>query len=628
MKSSGRLRDAGLWCLGALRGQLSRSMVVVMASTSGPVWAGPADAFSGLLNQAQTIRGLQQAVPQPLVSDLTPFATEASTARFLSQATFGATAEDIGALKGSSVSAWLLDQFAEPPFDYPAVVDEYQARLPYLYENPWSEQSPTFAFWRASINGRDQLRQRMVYALSQILVISNAGNNALFEAAGAVAYYQSLLTQHAFGGYRELLEDVTYSPAMGFYLTYMGNQKANPETGQQPDENYARELLQLFTLGLIDLNEDGSPAYAADGGATPIELYDNQDITELAKVFTGLDRVDKDVAARPENELVIRASWRQPMVVYPEDHSTSAKNFLGLSIPAGTSAEDSVSLALDHLMGISAMAPFLSRQLIQRFITSDPSAEYIERVSTAFNQGRFALPNGTIVGTGQRGDLKATLASVLLDPENFNPADSKSYGKPREPVLRFTQWARAFAEGTNHPEYTFPLYDASSPDRLGQHPYRAASVFNFYRPGYVPPNTQSGASDMTVPEFQLVNGTTIPGYINFITFFARGGTREADLRAYEELADYVGVDFDPRLARDSFVPNYSDLASIADNAVALLDRVDLLLTGRQLSQKTRETLITYIDGVPLAENPSESLEVRAALAVILVMTSTDYLIQR
>ena len=614
------------WCVRCLRDQGLRTVALLIIST--PAWTGPADTFGGLLNQTQIVRGLQEAPPPPLVNDATPFKTDVSTARFLSQATFGATADDISALTGTSVSDWLLEQFDEPAFDYLGVVDEYQARLPYRFQNPWSEQSSTFAFWRASINGQDQLRQRMAYALSQILVISNAADNALLELPGAVAYYQSLLTQHAFGSYRDLLEDVTYSPAMGFYLTYMGNQKENPETGQQPDENYARELLQLFTVGLIDLNDDGSPAYAADASAVPVELYDNQDITGLAKVFTGLDRVDRDVPVRPENEDVIRASWRQPMIVYPQEHSTTEKNFLGLSIAAGTTTRASISLALDHLMGISAMGPFISRQLIQRFTTSSPSADYVQRVTTAFNQGRFTLPNGIIVGAGQRGDLKATVAAILLDPENVNPADPKSYGKPREPVLRFTQWARAFAEGTDHPEYTFPLYDVSSPDRLGQHPYRAASVFNFYRPGYVPPNTQSGASGMTVPEFQLVNGTTIPGYINFITFFARGGTREADLRAYEELADYVGVDFDPRLARDSFVPDYSDLASIADNAVALLDRIDLLLTGRQLSQTTRETLINYIDAVPLADNPGESREVRAALAVILVMTSTDYLIQR
>ena len=153
-------------------------------------------------------------------------------------------------------------------------------------------------------------------------------------------------------------------------------------------------------------------------------------------------------------------------------------------------------------------------------------------------------------------------------------------------------------------------------------------MFNFYRPGYVPPNTQSGAVNMTVPEFQLVNGTTIPGYINFITFFARGGTREADLEFYQEVSDTVGVDFDPRLAQESFVPNYSDLSAMAEEQVMLLDRVDLLLTANQLSQETKETLIDYIEAVPLADDSSESKEVRAALAVILVMTSTDYLIQR
>ena len=592
-----------------------------------PAWSAPSDTFGGLLNQTQIVRGLQEAPPPSLVDDATPFATEASTARFLSQATFGGTAAEISALTGTGVSEWFREQFTETPFDYLQTVDEYQARLPYLFRNPWSERAATFAFWKASINGDDQLRQRMVFALSQILVISNAGNNELLELSGAVAYYQSLLTKHAFGGYRDLLEDITYAPAMGLYLTYMGNQKEDPATDRQPDENYARELLQLFTIGLIDLNDDGSPAYYADADESPVELYTNQDITGLAKVFTGLDRVDKDLAINVANELAIRASWRQPMMVYPESHSTSEKNFLGLSIPAGTDARTSIALTLDHLMNINAMGPFLSRQLIQRFTTSDPSSAYVQRVTQTFNAGQFTLPDGTIVGSRQRGDLKATLAAILLDPENVNPPDPNSYGKPREPVLRFIQWARLFADGTDKPEYTLQLYDVSSADNLGQHPYRAPSVFNFYRPGYIPPNTLSGSNGMTVPEFQLVNGTTIPGYINFITFFARGGTLEADLEIYEEFGDIIGVDFDPQLARQSFVPDYSEIEGLAGNPGELVDYIYLLMTGSLPSQDTRQTLITYLREVDISNN-STWREVRAALAVILVMTSSDYLIQR
>lgn len=619
------LRGMMQWCVKCLRDPGLRTVALVIIST--PVWAGPADTFGGLLNQTQIVRGLQEASPPPLVDDTMPFATEASTARFLSQATFGGTAAEISALTGTGVSDWFRGQFSETPFDYLQIVDEYQARLPYLFRNPWSERAATFAFWKASINGNDQLRQRMVFALSQILVISNANNNELLELSGAVAYYQSLLTKHAFGGYRELLEDITYSPAMGLYLTYMGNQKEDPATDRQPDENYARELLQLFTIGLIDLNDDGSPAYSADADESTVELYTNQDITGLAKVFTGLDRIDKDLAINAANELAIRASWRQPMIVYPESHSTSEKNFLGLSIPAGTDARTSIALTLDHLMNINAMGPFLSRQLIQRFTTSDPSSAYVQRVTETFNAGQFTLPDGTIVGSRQRGDLKATLAAILLDPENLNPADLNSYGKPREPVLRFIQWARLFADGTDNPEYTLQLYDVSSADNLGQHPYRAPSVFNFYRPGYIPPNTLSGSNGMTVPEFQLVNGTTIPGYINFITFFARGGTLEADLEIYEEVGDIIGVDFDPQLARQSFAPDYSGIEGLAGNPGELVDYIYLLMTGSLPSQDTRQTLITYLREVDTSNN-STWREVRAALAVILVMTSSDYLIQR
>ena len=607
------------------------AVLLGLGLSSLSVAQGAHDTFRALLRSVQEVRG--EVINDDLGNaevDAIPFASEASTSRFLSQATFGATQSDLSTLVGTSVSDWLLQQFSEEPSDYLAALDGYQAQLPFLIRNPWNRLATTFAFWQHSITGDDQLRQRMVYALSQILVISNAEDDALIDYPEAVAYHQSLLTEFGFGNYRGLLEAMTYSPGMGSYLTYMGNQKEDPDTGRQPDENYAREILQLFTMGLIALNDDGTLAGGVNDGDSSAELYDNHDITGLAKVFTGLNRSVTRAEAKndPEAPEVLR-SWREPMTVYPARHSTNAKTFLGLTIPENTSAEDSITLALDQLMSVASVGPFLSRQLIQRFTTSNPSPAYISRVTQAFNDGRYTLPNGTAVGGGLRGDLKATIAAILLDRENLEPETPNTFGKLREPVLRFTQWARAFSAGAITPEYTLELYDLSSVSIYGQglaqHPFRAPSVFNFYRPGYEPPGTDSGAAGMTVPELQIVTAETIPAYMNFITFFAMANTQNADLSVYREIGGLTGVNFDPELARTSFLPDYSYEKTLADDLPELFAHLNLLLAGGALSEAAVDSFSDVVAGVPV-EASDDWRATRVGLAVALVMTSADYLV--
>ena len=607
------------------------AVLLALGLSSLSVAQGAHDTFRALLRSVQEVRG--ELVDDELgdaEADAIPFASEASTSRFLSQATFGATQSDLSTLVGTSVSDWLLQQFSEEPSDYLAALDGYQAQLPFLILNPWNRQATTFAFWRHSITGDDQLRQRMVYALSQILVISNAGGDALTDYPEAVAYHQSVLTEFGFGNYRNLLEAMTYSPGMGFYLTYMGNRKEDPETGRQPDENYAREILQLFTMGLVALNDDGTLASGTNGDDSSHELYNNDDITGLAKVFTGLDRNVTRAQSQnnPEAPEVLN-SWREPMVVYPAKHAQNEKTFLGLTIPENTNAVDSITLALDQLMSVASVGPFLSRQLIQRFTTSNPSPAYISRVTQVFNDGRYTLPNGIGIGGGLRGDLKATIAAILLDRENLEPEAPNTFGKLREPVLRFTQWARAFNAGTVTPEYTLELYDLSSVSNYGQglaqHPFSAPSVFNFYRPGYVPPGTDSGAAGMTVPELQIVTAETIPAYMNFITFFAMASTQHADLSVYREIGGLTGVNFDPELARTSFLPDYSTEANLADNLPALFAHLNLLLAGDALSQAAVDSFIDVVAGVPV-EASDDWRATRVGLAVALVMTSADYLV--
>lgn len=558
------------------------------------------------------------------ISDDITFTTEASTARFLAQATFGPSPNDLTEYTGTSASEWFRAQLAAPPADYLGMLDEYQARLGYIEFNPWNEAATTFAFWRQAIGGEDQLRQRMVFALSQLLVVSNAGGDQLTDIPEATAYHQHLLTQHAFGNYRDLLEAITWSPSMGFYLTYMGNQKGDSATGRVPDENYARELLQLFTLGLVQLNPDGTPTLDDDGDV--VELYDNRDITGLARVFTGLDRTVtyEDGGESPE----VLASWREPMVAYPELHSPLEKTFLGLTIPAGTDASDSVDMALDHIMAQPNVGPFVARQLIQRFTTSDPEPRYVERVAAVFDAGRFTLPDGSPVGDGRKGDLSATIAAILFDTETINPARPERFGKLREPVLRLAQWARAFNVSALTPEYTTELWDLSPPALFNQHPFRSPSVFNFYRPGYVPPGSESGALGMTVPELQITHAASITGYNNIMSFFIFGRTQEAELEEYRELAAFADVDFDPTLARRSFVPDYTTASGVADDLPALIQYLDTLLTGGRLSDATRAMMTTYLSSIDVNGDATEGRELRAMTAVHLIMSSPDYWVQR
>lgn len=564
--------------------------------------------------------------PPPLPQTGTgAFATEAGTSRFLTQSTFGPTSQDVARLTGTSASAWFTTEIAKPASLNVPQLQAYRARVPEDGDPTIAVFGTTFSFWRNAIEGNDQLRQRMAFALSQILVVSNFGGEILSDIPEAISYYQDVLTRNAFGNYRDLLEEVTYSPAMGFYLTYMGNEKADLATGRMPDENYARELLQLFTVGVIQLGPNGEPVLNAQG--QPIELYDNMDITGLARVFTGLNVYEypDDIGSFPE-------IWLSPMVEYPESVSAEPKQFLNCSIPANTNTADSIDQALDCIMAHPNVGPFISRQLIQRFTTSNPDPDYVQRVAAAFDTGRYVLPDSSVIGDGRKGDLGATLAAILFDSDvrSATALQNTQFGKIREPLLRFTQWARAFDADASNPEYGTELWNLSEPGTLSQHPYRARSVFNFYRPGYIAPGTASGALGMTVPELQIVNATSTPGYINFIMFWAYGGQTLLD---YEEIAGEITrelqIPIDRAKLESAFAPDYTDELALANNASALVDHLDDLLAYGSLSTETKNAIVTSLELSPVqGPGDTQGLRDRVGLAISLVMTSPDYLVQR
>lgn len=462
-----------------------------------------------------------------------------------------------------------------------------------------------YTWWKQSVTGPDQLRQRMKLAYSEIFVVSLTDTNV--DVRGAASYYD-MLGANAFGNFRTLLEQVTLHPMMGVYLTWLGNQKEDPATGRNPDENYAREVMQLMTIGLYQLNPDGT--VKTDGSGRPIPTYTPEDISGLAKVFTGYSYYSPNPTNSTFRGGQRNADWAvRPMIPYAAFHSTSAKSFLGVTIPASATADPAgdLKIALDTLFNHPNVGPFIGRQLIQRLVTSNPSPAYVQRVAAVFNNN----------GKGVRGDMAAVVRAILLDPEARDPsrAADPNAGKLREPLVRMANWARAF--GATSASGAWLIGSTSGNTSLGQTALTSPSVFNFFRPGYSPPNTRVGAAGLVAPEFQIVDEVTVAGYLNTMqtTIDTGIGTRSggvSDVRA-----------------------DYAPLVALAGDVDALVSRVDLLLTHGQMTATTRSRIVQAVGGVtvPAATGTNQAavntaLTNRAKLAIYMTMASPDYLVLR
>lgn len=535
------------------------------------------------------------------------------SASLLLQGTFGASMQEINALENNSASTWVGNQFNEPmTLHLPrvlAVLPGGVTSLPGGGLSPYADSAAVDSILGAAVSSDDQLRQRTAYALSQIVVVSGRTSTALHRLPHVQAAYQDILVRNAFGNYRDILEEVTYSPAMARYLTYLRGKKADPSTGSVPDENYAREIMQLFTIGLVELNMDGTPRLQ---GGQMVETYTNDDIVGLARVFTGFSYDAPvfwpDLSAQPQLTY-------SPLKVFPEHHSVAEKTFLGTTIPAGTSGAESVDRALDTLFNHPNVAPFISRQLIQRLVTSNPKPSYVERVARVFESGSFTMPNGVTVGEGRRGDLKATVAAILLDSEARTPSlrDDPDFGKVREPFLRFMHWARTFNVNSALISNQALLWHTDS-SGLIQQPLRAPSVFNFYRPGYAAPGTLTGNADLVAPELQILDATSLVGFNDVLTAYIFGN---AGLRA-----GFGSENTD-------FVPDYSTEIALATDPGALVDHLDALLAGNQLQGTTKTRIINILDGITISTDQRENdLKARVELAIFLTMTTPEYIVQR
>jgi uncharacterized protein (DUF1800 family) len=508
--------------------------------------------------------------------------TAADAARFLNQSTFGPTNALLTQVEKSGFSSFLSQQFSTPATPILPRVDQAIAALPAGSNG----SNPNFqeAWWYTVVNAPDQLRQRVAFALSEIMVVS-ANGNGMYEHPEAMAAYWDALTRDAFGTYRQLLEDVTLNPAMGDFLDMVHNDKPNPARNTAPNENYAREVMQLFSIGLYKLNPDGSRQL--DGSGMPIPTYDQDVVEGYAHVFTGWYWAQSGTPTWR----YVTPNYRLPMIAFPDHHDTGAKALLnGVTLPAGQTQAQDLQGALDLLANHPNTAPFICRRLIQRLVTSNPSPAYITRMSNVFANN----------GHGVRGDLQAVVQAILLDAEARSAPSptSTSYGHEREPIVRLANLYRAFNATATSGKFAV----SNQTFNFGEAPLYSPTVFNFFSPDYsqVGPIADAG---LTSPEFQITTDTTVITSANRM--------RSA---VYQQVS---------ATNPDILVLDLSPLTAQAANPSALVDSLNPLLMGGQMSANTRNIVVNAVTQIPA----TSTLE-RAQTAVHLLVTSPEFVIEK
>ncbi|MEN3942240.1 DUF1800 family protein [Prosthecobacter sp. SYSU 5D2] len=515
-------------------------------------------------------------------------------ARFLMQASFGPTPEDIHRVQTLGYAGWIADQAARPQTLHSTYIRGiYEDMLGQRSQSNFSRggeiEAPFLfgnnmmtAFARASIQGEDQLRQRVAFALSQILVTSRRDANLESRCIGMADYYD-LFVKQAFGNYHDLLMDVTMHPVMGRYLSHVGNQKADPSINRYPDENYAREIMQLFTIGLWELNPDGSQKL--DGEGQPIPTYGNAEITQLARVMTGFWFGGHNWGGGGWTE----SDMATPMTLRSDYHDFGKKTLLGgYVIPAraatNANAERDVRDAVRHLFEHSNTPVFISRQLIQFLVTDNPEPAFIQRIAAVFADN----------GQGVRGDLGAVVKAILLDGEARDPrlTERPSYGRLKEPVIRTMALARAMGL-KDVPDLLWwdwgEFFNASR-----QEPTYSPSVFNFYRPDYRAPGLLT-QNKLAGPVFQITDSFSAIAFPNRLWQTVREG-----------FSMWETYRFPLNLSREK---------ALADTPVLLVDHVNLLFCAGKMRPATRSLILETIQQIP-ADRAADRAQVAAYLALV------------
>ncbi len=548
--------------------------------------------------------------PPPPVAQVAKPKTDAEAARFILQSSLSVSEPEIANIKSVGYEPWLTAQMNAPISQTGVAWLSSRGYDQVTADNFFDNEYPgDYMIWNQLMSDANGVRKRIALALSEFFVVSLPALDFSWRAQ-AIAFYWDQLNSNAFGNYRKLLEDITLNPAMGWFLSTRGNRKEDTRTGRQPDENYAREVMQLLTIGLYELNNDGSRKLNASN--QPVETYTNADVSNLARVFTGYDwdftgNVKTPATNDPTRMINGTGYVLKPMTLdntkweYPQansQHSTLEVVFLGTTIPANTDGITALKTALDTLFNHANVGPFFAKQMIQRLVTSNPSAAYVDRVAKIFSNN----------GSGTRGDLRAVFKAILMDDEALNATGltNPTFGKIREPMIRFAQWGRTFGAASTSSNWKIGnLSDLAS--GLGQSALRSPSVFNFFRPGYVPANTAIATNSLVAPEFQLINETSTPGYVNYMS---------------SVISTTTGINNDVKAA-------YTSEIAIAHDAAALLDRVSLLLAASQISDTTKATIRTALDAITVTQTSTNADKLRRVYtAILLVMASPDYLVQK
>jgi len=524
--------------------------------------------------------------------------------RFLSQATLGADFETIQYVAQMGIEGWIDEQMQYQPASLLATLESVYAEVIEWYILNGGDPAEfdirpywthfNYAWWENHVNAPDLLRQRIALALSEIFVISFESD--LADQGFGLADYYDILLRNAFGNFEDLLLDVSLHPCMGYYLSHLNNPKEIIEENIHPDENYAREIMQLFSIGLYELNADGSRKTDTTGNWIP--TYDQQDITELAKVFTGLgvgDVMENPWVEDPAFGIGIYiGDLTQPMIMWENWHQPGTKTLLNdYVIPSGQSGMQDIRDAVHQLFMHPNVGPFIGKQLIQRLVTSNPSPAYIERITAVFNNN----------GQGIRGDMASVIKAILLDPEarSCEALTQEHYGRLREPMTRYMHFTKAIPMEQYYGRYwnvSHNFYLATN-----QTPLASRTVFNFFLPDHQPVGAIS-QNQLVAPEFQIHNSRTSVEYINQVNDWAVWGYVMDD---WEEENPYVTYNLD-------------ELIPLARDPEVLINRLDVLFTHGSLSSSMRQIIKNAI--TPLINGDFRGDRVR--LAMYLIMISPDY----
>ena len=553
------------------------------------------------------------------------------SSKFLAYTTLGATIEEIKEVTQIGMEAWLDQQMQLPITRYTEPTVE---NIFYLYDKCKESlgedlcnqrfQLNTFmwryAWWHNTMRSPDKLRHRVAQALSEVLVISDQSD--LISYPHGLAAYYDILSQHAFGNYKDLLMDVTLNPSMGFYLSHINNPKTIELLNIRPDENYAREIMQLFSIGLYELNIDGSRKIDLTNGLW-IPTYDNDDIKGLAKVFTGLSG---SKWADENNTDPVRFGRRfaaysllDPMAMYEDWHEQGPKTIVGdYTIPGGQSGMQDIESAIDHLFNHDNVGPFLARRLIQRLVKSNPTPQYIQRIATVFNDN----------GQGVRGDLGAVVKAIFLDQEALDCYWSEDYatGMLKSPSLRLTQLMHGLKAETQTEQFwnsaaIFNVYTE-------HHTLSSPTVFNFYDPEYVP-NSEFAYDNLVGPEYQILNSSTSSNYVNYMLISIMGDyiNDRYSLPPNQRLANYLNepslIPYHTREEQQEFAAYLSDQKwlDLSFFPEEMIDYLDIVLAQGNLSDDKKEKMLNSVQN-PLLFDPISS----AYYAAFMVMIDPDFVI--